>query len=79
MFFIDRVGSAAAEEPPRKKKKTAVIANLVIGNVLPLNTMPEGTIICNIEAKPGDRGKLAKCSGDYATVLTHSGGKTRVR
>ena len=54
-------------------------ANLVIGNVLPLNTMPEGTIICNIEAKPGDRGKLAKCSGDYATVLTHSGGKTRVR
>jgi large subunit ribosomal protein L8e len=41
--------------------------------------MPEGTIICNIEAKPGDRGKLAKCSGDYATVLTHSGGKTRIR
>ena len=78
MFFIDRVGSAAAEEPPRKKKKTAVIANLVIGNVLPLHTVPEGTVICNIEAGGRD-GTLVTCSGDCATVLKHSGGKTRVR
>ena len=42
--------------------------------------MPEGTIICNIEGKPGDRGKLAKCSGDYATVLSVlDNGKTRIR
>jgi ribosomal protein L2 len=25
--------------------------------------MPEGTIICQIEQKTGDRGKLAKASG----------------
>uniref|UniRef100_A0A673WVW8 Ribosomal protein L8 n=1 Tax=Salmo trutta TaxID=8032 RepID=A0A673WVW8_SALTR len=35
-------------------------AQLNIGNVLPVGTMPEGTIICCLEEKPGDRGKLAR-------------------
>ena len=34
--------------------------------------MPEGTIICNLEEKTGDRGKLARASGDYATVVSHN-------
>eukprot|EP00179_Madagascaria_erythrocladioides_P018407 CAMPEP_0198338784 /NCGR_PEP_ID=MMETSP1450-20131203/37013_1 /TAXON_ID=753684 ORGANISM="Madagascaria erythrocladiodes, Strain CCMP3234" /NCGR_SAMPLE_ID=MMETSP1450 /ASSEMBLY_ACC=CAM_ASM_001115 /LENGTH=254 /DNA_ID=CAMNT_0044043681 /DNA_START=54 /DNA_END=818 /DNA_ORIENTATION=+ len=55
-------------------------ANLVIGNVMPLSAMPEGSIVCNVEGKLGDRGKLAKASGDYATVINHlEGGKTRIR
>lgn len=45
---------------------------LQIGNVLPVGTMPEGTIICNVEEKSGDRGKLARASGDYATVVSHN-------
>uniref|UniRef100_A0A668SS80 Large ribosomal subunit protein uL2 n=1 Tax=Oreochromis aureus TaxID=47969 RepID=A0A668SS80_OREAU len=44
-------------------------AQLNIGNVLPVGTMPEGTIICCLEEKPGDRGKLARASGNYATVI----------
>lgn len=39
------------------------LAGLTIGNVMPLGQMPEGTIICQIEQKTGDRGKLAKASG----------------
>ncbi len=39
------------------------LAALTIGNVMPLGQMPEGTIICQIEQKTGDRGKLAKASG----------------
>ena len=31
--------------------------------------MPEGTIICNVEEKAGDRGSLARCSGDYAIIV----------
>merc|ERR1711934_1281995 len=31
-------------------------AKLSIGNVLPLGEMPEGTIVCNVEGKAGDRG-----------------------
>ncbi|EDM15930.1 rCG59571, isoform CRA_b [Rattus norvegicus] len=45
-------------------------AQLNIGNVLPVGTMPEGTIVCCLEEKPGDRGKLARASGNYATVIS---------
>lgn len=55
-------------------------ANLTIGNIMPLSEMPEGTIVCNVEAKKGDRGKLARASGDYVTVIGHlEGNKTRIR
>jgi large subunit ribosomal protein L2 len=29
-------------------------------------------MICNIELRPGDGGKLSKSSGSYATVVTHT-------
>jgi len=54
-------------------------ATLTVGNVLPIGSMPEGTIVCNVEAKVGDRGCLARCSGNYATVLSHSEDGTRSR
>ncbi|KAF7330806.1 Ribosomal protein L2 [Mycena venus] len=42
---------------------------------------PEGTIVCNVEEKVGDRGALARTSGNYATVIGHSpdDNKTRIR
>jgi len=56
-------------------------AILTVGNVLPLGSMPEGTIICNVEAKVGDRGVLSRCSGNYSTIISHTPdeGKTRIR
>lgn len=47
-------------------------AGLKIGNVLPVGNLPEGTAICNIEQKLGDRGKLARTSGNCATVIAHN-------
>jgi len=47
-------------------------ADLSIGNVLPIGTLPEGTVICNVEGRVGDRGALARCSGDYAIVVSHN-------
>ncbi|KAF8783628.1 hypothetical protein HU200_000444 [Digitaria exilis] len=38
-------------------------ANLSIGN---------GTVVCNVESRVGDRGALARCSGDYAIVISHN-------
>ena len=36
--------------------------------------------MCNVEEKIGDRGALARTSGNYATVIGHGeDGKTRVR
>lgn len=57
------------------------LANLQIGNVMPVGTMPEGTIVCNLEEKTGDRGRLARASGNYATVIAHNPDtkKTRVK
>ncbi|MFB0501303.1 MAG: 50S ribosomal protein L2 [Candidatus Bathyarchaeia archaeon] len=47
-------------------------ASVDVGNVLPLGSIPEGTIICNIELSPGDGGKMARSSGSYATVVAHT-------
>merc|ERR1711894_675677 len=47
-------------------------STLGIGNCMPVSQLPEGTIICNIEAKPGDRGKIARTSGNYGTVISHN-------
>ena len=56
-------------------------AQLEIGNIMPVGGMPEGTIICAVEEKPGDRGKLAKTSGNYATIIAHNPEmrKTKIR
>ena len=47
-------------------------SSIDVGNILPVGKIPEGTMICNIELRPGDGGKLSKSSGSYATVVTHT-------
>jgi large subunit ribosomal protein L2 len=34
--------------------------------------IPEGTMVCNIELRPGDGGRMARSSGSFATVVSHS-------
>jgi len=55
-------------------------AKMTIGNILPLKALPEGTVICCVEEKAGDRGKLAKASGEYCTIKIHDmdAGKTQI-
>ncbi|XP_074657568.1 large ribosomal subunit protein uL2-like isoform X2 [Tubulanus polymorphus] len=54
-------------------------AVLQIGNILPVGAMPEGTIVCCLEEKTGDRGRLARASGNYATVISHNPDTKRSR
>jgi large subunit ribosomal protein L8e len=56
-------------------------ADLAVGNVKPVGTLPEGTIICNVEHVVGDRGRFARTSGNYATIIGHNSdtGRTRVK
>jgi len=56
-------------------------ASINIGNILPVGLIPEGTLICNVEQSRGDKGKLAKTSGAFATIIAQSedGLKTRVK
>lgn len=56
-------------------------AALSIGNVLPVGSVPEGTVVTNVEEKIGDKGTLGRTSGNYVTVIQHNPdeGKTRVK
>jgi large subunit ribosomal protein L2 len=54
-------------------------ASAEVGNIIPLGKVPEGTLVCDLELRPGDGGKLAKSSGAYATVVGHTPQGTMVR
>ncbi len=54
-------------------------ASVEVGNVLSLGKVPEGTLVCNIEIKPSDGGKLARSSGAYTTVVGHTPQGTMIR
>jgi large subunit ribosomal protein L2 len=54
-------------------------ASAEIGNIIPLGKVPEGTLVCNMELRPGDGGKMAKSSGAYATVVGHTPQGTLIR
>merc|ERR1712182_117861 len=41
-------------------------AQLIVGNTLPVKSMLEGTVMSNLEVRPGDRGVIARCP---ATML----------
>ncbi len=47
-------------------------ASVRIGNVVPIGRLPEGTTVCNIEMSPGDGGRLARSSGSFATIVSHT-------
>ncbi len=47
-------------------------ADIAIGNTIPINLIPEGVPIYNIEAVPGDGGKFVRASGVGARIITKS-------
>lgn len=57
---------------------SGINAPLQNGNVLPLNNIPEGTNIYNIESFPGDGGKFCRTSGTFAKVVTKLRNKVSV-
>ena len=44
-----------------------------LGNALPLTNIPLGTIVHNIELKPGKGGAMARGAGTYAQLLAREG------
>ena len=49
------------------------------GNCMPLRAMPVGTIIHNIELKPGKGGQIARSAGTYAQLVGRDGGYAQIR
>jgi large subunit ribosomal protein L2 len=54
-------------------------APVEVGNILPMGKIPEGTMVCNIELRPRDGGKIAKSSGNYAMVVAHTDQGTMIK
>ena len=46
---------------------------IIIGNTLPLTKIPLGTLIHNIELKPGQGGILVRSAGSYAQLMAKDG------
>ena len=54
-------------------------ADIVVGNALPLANIPVGTIIHNVELKPGKGGQLARSAGNGAQLMAKEGDYAQVR
>ncbi len=49
------------------------------GNAMPFSGMPIGTIVHNIEMKPGKGGQIARAAGTYAQFVGRDGGYAQIR
>src|SRR5438309_57730 len=49
-------------------------ADILLGNALPLQNMPAGTIVHNIELRPGKGGQMARSAGSQAQLVSREGG-----
>ena len=45
---------------------------IAIGNTMALSNIPEGSLVYNVELRPGDGGKFIRAAGTTATVVTRS-------
>ena len=54
-------------------------ADIKIGNALPLANIPLGTVIHNIELRPGEGGKLVRSAGSSAQLMAKEGQYAQVR
>jgi large subunit ribosomal protein L2 len=54
-------------------------ADIKPGNAMPMASIPVGTIIHNIEMKPGAGGKLARAAGTYAQLVGKDSGYAQIK
>lgn len=69
--------------PQRLKVGDTVVAgervDIKPGNAMPLGAIPVGTIIHNIEMKPGAGGKIARSAGTYAQLVGKDAGYAQIK
>lgn len=54
-------------------------ADIKVGNALPLANIPVGTIIHNIEMKPGKGGQMVRSAGNGAQLMAKEGKEAQIR
>lgn len=86
--FIALVGYEDGEQayilaPQRLQAGDKVIAadrvDVKPGNAAPIRAIPIGTVIHNVELKPGRGGQVARSAGAYAQIVGRDGDYTQIR
>jgi len=86
--FIALVGYADGEQvyilaPQRLAVGDTVVASaradIKPGNAMPFSALPIGTIVHNVEMKPGKGGQIARAAGTYAQFVGRDGGYAQIR
>jgi large subunit ribosomal protein L2 len=54
-------------------------ADILVGNTLPLKSIPLGTTIHNVEVKPGRGGQLVRSAGNSAQLLAKDAGWVQIK
>ena len=54
-------------------ERNGVVADIIPGNALPMQRIPVGTVIHNIELYPGKGGQLCRAAGTYAQLVAKEG------
>jgi len=54
-------------------------ADIKPGNAMPLNAIPVGTIVHNVEMKPGKGGQIARAAGTYVQLVGRDAGQALLR
>jgi large subunit ribosomal protein L2 len=70
---------APARVPAGTKVVSGEKVDIKPGNALPLKNIPVGTIVHNIEMKPGKGGQLARAAGSYAQLTGKDSGYALLR
>lgn len=69
--------------PQRLQPGASVIAgekvDILPGNAMPMKNMPIGTIVHNVEMKPGRGGQMARAAGTYAQLIGRDAGYAQLR
>jgi len=69
--------------PQRLREGDKVIADesadIKPGNAMPMQSIPVGTIIHNVEMKPGKGGQIARSAGTYAQIIGKDQGYAQLR
>ncbi|MCM1370413.1 MAG: 50S ribosomal protein L2 [Clostridium sp.] len=61
------------------KVESGVKTDIKIGNTLELGNIPEGTLVHNVELKPGKGGQMARTAGSSIQILGNEGKYTLLR
>jgi large subunit ribosomal protein L2 len=54
-------------------------ADILVGNALPLNRIPPGTLVHNVELRPGKGGQMARAAGAEIRLVSREGGYALLR